>query len=77
MTTLDPRRVLSAEETTDHYLRSIHELIYGVDDEDIEKLLIDSGAVKHVYPRDTMGELRSWFTAIADRLPAARLLYWT
>ncbi|WP_331253845.1 spore photoproduct lyase family protein [Modestobacter sp. VKM Ac-2977] len=36
------------------------------------------GAVKHVYPRDTMGELRSWFTgAIADRLPAARLLYWT
>ncbi|WP_331437129.1 SPL family radical SAM protein [Modestobacter caceresii] len=36
------------------------------------------GAVKHVYPRDTMGELRSWFTgAIADRLPTAQLLYWT
>ncbi|MCZ2815533.1 SPL family radical SAM protein [Modestobacter sp. VKM Ac-2984] len=36
------------------------------------------GAVKHVYPRDTMTELRSWFTdAIADRLPGARLLYWT
>ena len=36
------------------------------------------GAVKHVYPKDTMGELRSWFTAaIADRLPGARLLYWT
>jgi len=36
------------------------------------------GAVKHVYPRETMTELRSWFQgAIADRLPAARLLYWT
>ena len=36
------------------------------------------GAVKHVYPKATMTELRSWFeTAIADRLPDARLLYWT
>jgi spore photoproduct lyase len=36
------------------------------------------GSVKHVYPKDTMGELRGWFTAaIADRLPEARLLYWT
>jgi spore photoproduct lyase len=36
------------------------------------------GSVKHVYPRETMSELRGWFTAaIADRLPGARLLYWT
>jgi len=36
------------------------------------------GAVKHVYPKDVMAELRGWFThAIADRLPEARLLYWT
>jgi spore photoproduct lyase len=36
------------------------------------------GAVKHVYPRDTMAELRTWFQEeVADRLPAARLLYWT
>ena len=36
------------------------------------------GAVKHVYPKDTMGELRTWFTAaLAERLPGARLLYWT
>lgn len=36
------------------------------------------GAVKHVYPKDTMGELRGWFEdALADRLPSARLLYWT
>ena len=36
------------------------------------------GSVKHVYPRETMAELRSWFgTALVDRLPAARLLYWT
>ncbi|SOD95233.1 SPL family radical SAM protein [Blastococcus haudaquaticus] len=36
------------------------------------------GAVKHVYPKDTMAELRSWFRSEIDaRLPAARLLYWT
>ncbi|SNS61107.1 spore photoproduct lyase [Geodermatophilus pulveris] len=36
------------------------------------------GSVKHVYPRETMGELRGWFeAALADRLPQARLLYWT
>ncbi|WP_331254079.1 spore photoproduct lyase family protein [Modestobacter sp. VKM Ac-2983] len=36
------------------------------------------GAVTHVQPRDTMTELRSWFTdAIADRLSGARLLYRT
>src|SRR3712207_4718513 len=36
------------------------------------------GAVKHVYPKETMTELRSWFGgAIAERLPDARLLYWT
>ncbi|MPR00540.1 radical SAM protein [Modestobacter sp. I12A-02628] len=36
------------------------------------------GAVKHVYPKPVMGELRSWFAgAIAERLPEAQLLYWT
>jgi spore photoproduct lyase len=36
------------------------------------------GATKYVYPAETMRELRSWFdTALADRLPAARTLYWT
>ena len=36
------------------------------------------GAVKHVYPKETMAGLRGWFTgAIADRLPGAQLLYWT
>ncbi|MGY1712298.1 SPL family radical SAM protein [Geodermatophilus sp. SYSU D00758] len=36
------------------------------------------GSVKHVYPRGTMVELRGWFEdALADRLPMARLLYWT
>ncbi|MCW2812958.1 MAG: hypothetical protein JWN84_413, partial [Nocardioides sp.] len=36
------------------------------------------GGVKHVYPREVMGEMRSWFTdAIAERLPGAPLLYWT
>ncbi|HYO40607.1 MAG TPA: radical SAM protein [Nocardioidaceae bacterium] len=36
------------------------------------------GGVKYVYPRDTMAEMRGWFTgAVAERLPGARLLYWT
>src|SRR4051794_22155265 len=36
------------------------------------------GSVKHVYPRATMAELRGWFeAALAERLPQARLLYWT
>ena len=36
------------------------------------------GSVKHVYPKDVMGELRSWFdTELARRLPTCRVLYWT
>ena len=36
------------------------------------------GAVESVYPAEAMRELRTWFaTALADRLPAARVLYWT
>ena len=36
------------------------------------------GGVKHVYDRSTMAELRGWFeSAIAARLPEARILYWT
>jgi spore photoproduct lyase len=36
------------------------------------------GAVKYVYPAETMSELRSWFESrIAERLPSCRILYWT
>jgi spore photoproduct lyase len=36
------------------------------------------GGVKHVYPKDVMAELRGWFeSALADRLPQCRVLYWT
>jgi spore photoproduct lyase len=36
------------------------------------------GAVKYVYPADTMAALRGWFhTEIAARLPSCRILYWT
>ncbi|WP_375409269.1 spore photoproduct lyase family protein [uncultured Methylobacterium sp.] len=36
------------------------------------------GSVKYVYPRDLMQEMRSSITAlVAERLPAARILYWT
>lgn len=34
--------------------------------------------IKHVYPKDMMVGLRGWFEeAIAERLPACRVLYWT
>jgi spore photoproduct lyase len=36
------------------------------------------GSLKYVYPAETMRELRAWFEqAVAARLPAARVLYWT
>jgi spore photoproduct lyase len=36
------------------------------------------GAVKYVYPRDTMAELRAFFeTELPARLPDCRILYWT
>jgi spore photoproduct lyase len=36
------------------------------------------GAVKYVYPADAMREMRSWFEgALAEHLPAGRVLYWT
>ncbi len=36
------------------------------------------GGFKYVYPKDSMGEMKSWFYgAIAAVLPAAKILYWT
>ena len=36
------------------------------------------GGVKYVYPRETMSELKAWFSAqIARRFPKGRILYWT
>jgi len=36
------------------------------------------GGVKYVFPRETMDEMRTWFTAALEQtLPDARLLYWT
>jgi spore photoproduct lyase len=36
------------------------------------------GGVKYVYPKELVRELRGWFEgAIAERLPACRILYWT
>ena len=50
-------------------------------DLDEEKRSVKRGrfrAVKHVYQRETMAELRGWFSdALPQRLPAARWLYWT
>jgi spore photoproduct lyase len=36
------------------------------------------GGTKYVYPRETMTEMRTWFTEALDRrLPGVQLLYWT
>jgi spore photoproduct lyase len=36
------------------------------------------GAMKWVYPKEVMAELRGWFEReLAERLPACRVLYWT
>jgi spore photoproduct lyase len=36
------------------------------------------GGVKYVFPKESMSEMRTWFTAtLDDLLPEARLLYWT
>ena len=36
------------------------------------------GGIKYVYPRETMREMREWFTEeLERRLPMAQLLYWT
>jgi spore photoproduct lyase len=36
------------------------------------------GGVKYVYPKQTMTEMRTWFsTELSRRLPGAQLLYWT
>ncbi len=48
-------------------------------DEDLRTLKRTKfGGRKHVYPKPVMTELRGWFeAALAERLPAASLLYWT
>lgn len=36
------------------------------------------GGFKYVYPKDTMGEMRAFFEkTLAEKVPAARILYWT
>ena len=48
-------------------------------DEDLRRIKRGKfGNVKHVYPAPVMTELRGWFAAaLAQRLPEARILYWT
>ena len=36
------------------------------------------GGFKYVYPKDSMGEMRTWFQqTLHELLPSARILYWT
>lgn len=49
-----------------------------MDEESRTKKRSKFGGIKYVYPRETMAEMRAWFeTALAERLPESRLLYWT
>jgi spore photoproduct lyase len=64
----------SKEVLTDWYPGSALEM-----DESVRaKKTTKFGSLKYVYPAETMRELRAWFEReIPDRMPAARVLYWT
>ncbi|MDO9455886.1 radical SAM protein [Nocardioides sp.] len=87
-TTLDgvPDLDLTVEAITHRFTPGSKEVLLGwyprtrleMDEEQRTAKRNKFGGVKHVYPREVMAEMRSWFTAaIAERLPGAPLLYWT
>ncbi|RLP87715.1 radical SAM protein [Micromonospora sp. CV4] len=81
-----PELDLTAELITHRFTPGSKEVLLGwyprtrleMDEESRSRKHGKFGAVKYVYPRDTMGELRGWFVAeLAARVPACRILYWT
>ena len=77
---------LTAELITHRFTPGSKEVLTGwypgssleMDEAARSRKLTKFGSVKYVYPKDAMRELRDWFErALADRLPAARMLYWT
>ena len=81
-----PNLDLTAELITHRFTPNSKEVLTGwypgsaleMDEGSRSRKLTKFGSIKYVYPRDAMRELRAWFEgALADRLPAARVLYWT
>ncbi|WP_262286683.1 spore photoproduct lyase family protein [Micromonospora sp. MA102] len=77
---------LTAELITHRFTPGSKEVLLGwyprtrleMDEESRRRKYGRFGAVKYVYPRETMTELRTWFEReLAARVPACRLLYWT
>lgn len=77
---------LTAELITHRFTPGSKEVLTGwypgsmleMDEAARSRKLTKFGSVKYVYPAEQMRELRAWFErALAERLPAARLLYWT
>ncbi|MGA4731621.1 spore photoproduct lyase family protein [Micromonospora taraxaci] len=81
-----PELDLTAELITHRFTPGSKEVLLGwyprtrlaMDEESRSRKHGKFGAVKYVYPRDLMAELREWFTAeLTARVPACRILYWT
>jgi spore photoproduct lyase len=77
---------LTAELITHRFTPGSKEVLLGwyprtrleMDEESRRRKYGRFGAVKYVYPRETMTELRTWFEReLAARVPACRVLYWT
>jgi len=77
---------LTVECITHRFTESSREVLLGwyprtkleMDDGQRTRKFGKYGAAKYVYPKDTMGDLRSWFdSALPEILPMARKLYWT
>ncbi len=77
---------LTAELITHRFTPGSKEVLTGwypgstleMDEAARSRKLTKFGSVKYVYPTEAMREMRGWFErALAERLPAARVLYWT
>ena len=77
---------LTAELITHRFTPGSKEVLTGwypgssleMDEAARSRKLTKFGSLKYVYPAERMRELRRWFEqALAERLPAARVLYWT
>jgi len=81
-----PELDLTAEIITHRFTPGSKEVLLGwypqtkleMDEERRTQKRSKFGGVKYVYDKTTMAEMKAWFAAeLVERLPTARLLYWT
>lgn len=81
-----PELDLTAEIITHRFTPGSKEVLLGwypqtkleMDEERRTQKRSKFGGVKYVYDKTTMAEMKAWFAAeLVERLPSARLLYWT